>query len=310
MKKGLGIILIFLITGCFGNANLEQAILNTKNAESFKVELDITYYETEFVDYHQRNYQAIEEFELSRNRMKTFDVQSESYVYYQIINDEMGFLYREEAGEWVESQIPISVRDYSKEAMAEINFLANEDLDFSRGILNRNHYQKKVKPKDFFTVTNDFYEVEGEVTLEITVSGDFIDQINYQLETNDEKVFSINMRFFDYNETVITFPTESGSYLGMDDFKEVAMNLEEIVLKQYQNKNIQGEELFLFRDGQLTDDSPNLDYTGFMPTRGVVIINEAKEVRLALHANNYCVTKKIGGNVQVQEVPLADCRLP
>ncbi len=316
MKKLVVFITLFLLTGCIGSYNLENALENFADASSASFETTVVYHESEFTDYSELEYSYSEAIDWRNQRMKRYDIVNQTYHYYEMFSDGMGNVYEQDVdNEWYLAYEQIMVeQDFY---FPEIKFVEENVDDFQRNFPMLNTYQLTADPMEFFDSDSPFYDVGGKVEFTVKVGGGHINEISYRLIVADETVFLNEANLVNIDQTYIDFPFVSEG--DKRSFNEVFETMGERLLEaveSYYAMAVVEEELddvvtFVIENSTLSDDSPDLSVRGRLPQHGVVEVADDGDVRMAIYENNYCLTKVYDSKeLKITESKQAECKLP
>ncbi len=316
MKKCLMLLSCFLLTGCFGSYNLENAVDNFDAVNNLTLEANVIYYESEFTDYQTLEYSYSEKIDWQNNRMKRYDFTNQGYLYYEMFSDGTGNIYEQNVdNEWYLSYEQIMVKqDF---AVPEVIFIKNEVEDFERHFPMLNTYSTTADPRNFFSSDSVFYEASGQVEITVKVAGGILTSISYHLKVDDEKIFVNEIDIVDIDRTYVSFPFAAQG--DKRPFSQVMETMGERILtavNAYYAMSVVDEkplddETFVIKNNKLTEDSPEISVVGRLPEEGIVMVNSEGEVRMALFERGYCLQKDFDSSeFKLAERELENCNLP
>ncbi len=316
MKKLFVLLILLLITGCFGNYNLENAINNHNKVNSLTLNAKVVYYESEYTDHVELEYSYTEKIDWRNQRMKRYDFVNQAYLYYEMFSDGVGNIYKQDAdNEWQMAYEQIMVdQDFG---IPELNFINENFASFNRHFPFLNTYEITVDPRVFFSPDSVFYEAAGQVEVIVKVGGGYLEEIAYQLTTDEQKIFKNEIYLSDIDKTYVDFPFSVAG--DKRPFSQVFETMGERLLKAMNDyyaisvvdKSEFSQQTFIIKNNHFTKETPDISVVGRLPEQGTIIIDEQGNVRMAIYEKGYCLQKaKDNSEFVIQEKTLSDCNLP
>ena len=316
MKKIILLLLLF-ITGCFGNYNLENGLQNTREATSLTLETEVIYHASRYTDHRETVIRYQDQFDWQNGRVKRYSLADQDYYYYDVYPDGLATKYgRDYDTEWVIIADNIDMTHDSELNIHILDFIAYTDIAKNRHVPFLNRYSFIVYPQEFFDAGTAFHDVEGELKINIRVSGGYIQEISYELTEEDEVLLTVDINITDINQTSVQFPFSIGSTRRSEQeiFSDVSSRIvraaKDYYAEQIAHKKGVREWTFVIEDGEFADNTPQFDFSGKLPVAGTIILNETGEVKMAVHNGQYCAKKEYNGRISVEAGGLNHCRLP